>query len=99
MSQTMLLRRIHTLVTMDGARREIRDAAMFIRDGVIVAVGRDGDLPPFQADLTFDLPQHIILPGLVNTHHHMFQSLTRAFAQDRELFGWLRTLYPIWARL
>jgi cytosine/adenosine deaminase-related metal-dependent hydrolase len=99
MSQTMLLRRIHTLVTMDGARREIRDAAMFVRDGVIVAVGRESDLPPFQADITLDLPHHIILPGLVNTHHHMFQSLTRAFAQDQELFGWLRTLYPIWARL
>lgn len=99
MSQTMLLRRIHTLVTMDGARREIHDAAMFIRDGVIVAVGRETDLPPFQADVTFDLPHHIILPGLVNTHHHMYQTLTRALGQDQELFGWLRTLYPIWARL
>lgn len=99
MSQTMLLRRIHTLVTMDGARREIHDAAMFIRDGVIVAVGRETDLPPFQADITFDLPNHIILPGLVNTHHHMYQTLTRALGQDQELFGWLRTLYPIWARL
>ena len=48
-----------------------------------------------------DLPGHVLLPGLVNTHHHLFQTLTRALpaAQDASLFDWLRTLYPVWARL
>lgn len=96
---TLFLRHIHTLVTMDGARRELRDAAVFIRDGVIVAVGRDAEMPPFAADEVIDLRHHVVMPGLINTHHHMFQSLTRVFAQDRELFGWLKTLYPMWRRL
>jgi cytosine/adenosine deaminase-related metal-dependent hydrolase len=96
---TLFLRHIHTLATFDGARREISDAAVFIRDGIIVAVGRDCDMPDFPADEVIDLRAHVVVPGLVNTHHHMFQSLTRALAQDAELFGWLRTLYPIWRGL
>jgi hypothetical protein len=51
------------------------------------------------ADETLDYSRHIVLPGLVNTHHHMVQSLSRVIAQDDELFGWLKTLYPIWSRL
>jgi len=95
---TLLLKNIHTLVTMDDARREIANGALFIRDGVIEAVGTLDEMPP-GADRTIDLSGHVVLPGLINTHHHMFQSLTRALAQDLELFGWLRTLYPIWSRL
>jgi 8-oxoguanine deaminase len=96
---TLLVKNIHTLVTMDSARREIQNGALFIHDGVIEAVGTLDDMPILQADEVLDLRNHIVLPGLVNTHHHMFQSLTRVMAQDSELFGWLKTLYPIWSRL
>ncbi|WP_341676428.1 8-oxoguanine deaminase [Niveibacterium sp. SC-1] len=97
---TLLLKNAQTLVTMDAQRREIAGGGVFIRDGVIEAVGADTDLPT-QADEVIDLAGHVLTPGLVNTHHHMYQSLTRAIpaAQDAELFDWLKTLYPIWARL
>lgn len=98
---TLLLKRVHTLVTFDETRRELHDAALYIRDGVIEAVGALSDMPKNEAgevvaDEVIDLSNHVLLPGLVNTHHHMFQSLTRALAQDFELFDWLRHLYPIW---
>lgn len=96
---TLLLKNIHTLVTMDAERRELRDAAVFMRDGVIEAVGTLADMPQPTADEVLDLRHHIVLPGLVNTHHHMYQTLTRVIAQDLELFGWLKSLYPIWSRL
>lgn len=97
---TLLLRHARLLVTMDDARREIPDGAVFARDGWISQVGPTSDLPP-TADEVVDLTDHVVLPGLVNTHHHLYQSLTRAVpaAQDTGLFGWLQTLYPIWARL
>lgn len=87
---------------MDDDRREISDGAIFVRDSVIEYVGRAAEIPDMlarTADETLALPGHIVLPGLVNTHHHMYQSLTRVIAQDNELFDWLVTLYPIWARL
>lgn len=96
---TLLVKHIHTLVTMDDARREIEDGALFIRDGVIEYVGSSADLGDRTADEVLDLRGHIVLPGLINTHHHMYQTLTRACAQDKELFAWLRELYPIWSRL
>lgn len=96
---TLLVKHIHTLVTMDDARREIEDGALFIRDGVIEYVGSSADLRDRTADEVLDLRGHIVLPGLINTHHHMYQTLTRACAQDKELFAWLRELYPIWSRL
>jgi cytosine/adenosine deaminase-related metal-dependent hydrolase len=98
---TLLVKNIHTLVTMDSQRREIRNGALFIRGNVIDQVGTTEDLPR-TADEVLDLRgQHIVLPGLVNTHHHFYQTLTRVIpaAQDCDLFQWLRTLYPIWARL
>lgn len=97
---TLLVRNAGLLVTMDGQRREIRGGGLFARDGQVLAVGTAADLPG-TADEVLDLPGHIVVPGLVNTHHHMFQSLTRAVpgAQDAGLFGWLQCLYPIWARL
>jgi len=100
MTKTLLLRHAHTLVTMDGTRREIADGAVFSRGGVIEAVGRTQDLPQ-TADEVIDAHDQVVLPGLVNTHHHMYQTLTRAVrpAQDSELFGWLQALYPLWARL
>jgi cytosine/adenosine deaminase-related metal-dependent hydrolase len=97
---TLLVKHALVLVTMDEARREIPDGALFVRDNVIEAVGPTRDLPS-QADEVIDLSGHVVLPGLVNTHHHMYQSLTRVIGdgQNKELFGWLRSLYPIWARL
>ncbi len=98
---TLLLKNIHTLVTMDGRRRELRDAAIFVRDRVIEQVGPTVTLPQ-TADEVLDLKgRHVVLPGLVNTHHHFYQTLTRAVpaAQNCDLFGWLKTLYPIWSRL
>jgi 8-oxoguanine deaminase len=96
---TLLVKNIGTLVTMDDQRREITDGAMFIRDHIVKAVGTLADMPQQHADQVLSLPNHVVLPGLVNTHHHMFQNMTRAVAQDRELFGWLTTLYPIWSNL
>jgi 8-oxoguanine deaminase len=85
---------------MDGNRRELRDAGLFARDGWIEQVGPSSELPT-AADEILDLQDHIVLPGLVNTHHHLYQTLTRAVpaAQDAGLFTWLKTLYPIWARM
>jgi cytosine/adenosine deaminase-related metal-dependent hydrolase len=89
------------LVTMDGARREIRDGGMIIRDGVIEAVAPTNELPTVMDAEVLDLSGHVILPGLINTHHHLYQTLTRAVpaAQNATLFNWLKTLYPIWARM
>ncbi len=88
------------LVTMDDHRREIPQGGLFIRDGFIEQVGPLDSLPQ-EADEVLDLRDHIVLPGLINTHHHFYQTLTRAIpaAQDANLFNWLKTLYPIWARL
>lgn len=85
---------------MDGSRRELVDGGLFIRDGWIEKVGPTAELPA-TADEILDLRGHIVLPGLINTHHHLYQTLTRAVpaAQDAGLFQWLKTLYPIWARL
>ena len=97
---TLLLKNASTLVTMDGQRREIAGGGLFARDGIIQQVGPSGELPP-SADQVIDLSGHIVFPGLINTHHHFYQTLTRAVpaAQDANLFNWLKTLYPIWARM
>ncbi len=85
---------------MDDHQREIADGGLLVRDGVIEEVAPSSERPP-SADDVLDLPGHVVLPGLVNTHHHFYQTLTRALpaAQDANLFNWLRTLYPIWARM
>ncbi len=97
---TMLVKNAHVLVTMDASRRELEDSGFYVRDGLIEQIGPSSELPT-TADEVLDLRDHVVLPGLVNTHHHLFQTLTRAVpaAQDADLFSWLRTLYPIWARL
>src|SRR5512147_102221 len=96
---TLLIKHAY-IVTMDDHQREIPDGGLFIRGGLIEKVGPVGELPS-TADEVLDLRGHIVLPGLVNTHHHFYQTLTRAIpaAQDANLFNWLTTLYPIWARL
>ncbi|MBC7317003.1 MAG: amidohydrolase family protein, partial [Chloroflexi bacterium] len=97
---TCLVRHARLLVTMDRARREIADGGVWIRDGVIEQVGKTADLPK-TADHIIEARDHLVMPGLVNTHHHVFQALTRATpgAQDANLFDWLCYHYPIWARL
>ena len=96
---TLLIKNAH-IVTMDDHQREIPGGGLFIRRGLIQEVGPMSELPT-TADEVLDLHDHVILPGLVNTHHHFYQTLTRAVpaAQDANLFNWLKTLYPIWARI
>ena len=97
---SLLVRHANALVSMDDHRREISDGGLFIRDGFIEQVGPTAELPE-SADEILDLTGHILLPGLINTHHHFYQTLTRVVpaAQDCNLFNWLKTLYPIWARM
>jgi cytosine/adenosine deaminase-related metal-dependent hydrolase len=96
---TLLIKHAY-IVTMDDHQREIPDGGFFIRDGFIEQVSETYELP-VTADEVLDLSDHLLLPGLVNTHHHFYQTLTRAVpaAQDANLFNWLTTLYPIWARM
>lgn len=100
MPKTLLVKNADLLVTMDGQRREITQGGLYVEDNLIVQVGPSAELPT-SADEVLDMQGHIVIPGLVNTHHHMYQSLTRAVpaAQDGELFNWLTSLYPIWAGL
>ncbi len=97
---TLLLKNARLLVTMDKERRRIVDGGVFVKGNVIKAVGRTQELPS-EADRIIDASGMIVLPGLVNTHHHLYQTLTRALpaVQNVRLFDWLRTLYPIWAKL
>lgn len=97
---TLLVKNTQILVTMDDHRHEIHDGGLFVEDGFITQVGKSDQLPS-KADQILDLNGHILLPGLVNTHHHFYQTLTRVVpeAQDANLFHWLKTLYPIWARM
>jgi cytosine/adenosine deaminase-related metal-dependent hydrolase len=84
------------VVTMDDAGTEYADGWLLEEGGLVVAVG-DGEPP--EADGRSELNGALVTPGFVNTHHHLYQSLTRARAQEADLFTWLRELYPVWARL
>ena len=97
---TLLIRNAACVATLDAARRELADASVFVRGHRIEQIGPAAALPR-SADEVIDARGHLVTPGLVNTHHHMFQSLTRAVpgVQDAELFSWLRGLYPVWAGL
>lgn len=91
------IKNAQVVVTMDPTRRELADADIVVRGGMIEAIGPN--LTPQNAQ-TLEARGCVVTPGLVNTHHHLYQSLTRAVpgGQDALLFGWLQTLYPIWAR-
>ncbi len=97
---TLLVKNARLLATMDAERREIENGGLFIANGFIKQIGKTEELPQ-TADEVLDLSGHVVLPGLVNTHHHFFQTLTRAVpaAQNANLFNWLKTHYSIWARL
>ncbi len=108
-ASTLLIRNARCIATFDhpdpSKSRELRDASLLIRGNLIEAIGSEQDLTPLlngePADAVIDARGHLVMPGLINTHHHMYQSLTRAVpeVQDAELFSWLRGLYPIWAGL
>jgi cytosine/adenosine deaminase-related metal-dependent hydrolase len=95
--QDILIRNADVVVTMDPSRRELRNCDVHLGGGVIRAVGPDLTVPGAEV---VDARGCVVTPGLVNTHHHLYQTLTRAVpgGQDALLFGWLKTLYPIWAR-
>ncbi len=95
----ILIRHADHILTMDDTRAEWRGADILIRGGVIAAIGPDLARSHPRAEV-LQAAGCVVTPGLVNTHHHLYQSLTRAVpgGQDALLFGWLRTLYPIWAR-
>ncbi len=97
---TLLLKNARLLVTMDEQRRKLPDGGLFVRDNVIEMVGPTAELPA-QADRVIDASRMVVLPGLINTHHHLYQTLTRAMpaVQNARLFDWLVYLYPIWANL
>ncbi len=94
-----LIRNADSILTMDDQRRELAGADILIRDGAIAAIGPNLETTGEVVEVV-EAAGCVVTPGLVNTHHHLYQSLTRAVpgGQDALLFGWLKTLYPIWAR-
>lgn len=101
---TLLIHRARCIATQDDANTELKDASLWIRDGrierIIPATENTDELLK-QVDEVIDASRHVVVPGLINTHHHMYQSLTRAIpgVQNAELFSWLQGLYPIWVGL
>lgn len=98
---TLLVKDARLLVTMDQKRRRIPGGSVLIRDNLIEAVLNPAEQPALRVDRVIDASGMVVLPGLVNTHHHLFQTLTRALpaVQNASLFDWLTHLYPIWAQL
>src|SRR3984893_8299978 len=95
---TLLAKNAEVLVTMDGQRRELKNAGIYVEEGFIKQIGLNGELPA-TADVVLDLSGQIVLPGFVNTHHHLDQTLARNLpaAQNNNLFAWLQVHYRIWA--
>ncbi|HEX5547680.1 MAG TPA: 8-oxoguanine deaminase [Ktedonobacterales bacterium] len=97
---SLLIQHAHLVVTMDDADTRIADGGIYIEDNVIRQVGESDTLALERpADVTIDASGMVVLPGLINTHHHFYQTLTRNLpaAQNADLFTWLRVHYPIWA--
>src|SRR5829696_337792 len=93
----LLIRDARLVATIDPQRRELAGGWVSISGGLVNAVGSSGDPVP-EAEVTLDATDCLVTPGLVNTHHHLFQNLTRAYPPmtDKPLFGWLQSLYPLW---
>lgn len=100
MSHTLLVHSAYALATLDESGDYVRDGYVVVRDGFIVEVGT-GTPPELEADTTIDASTMLVLPGLINTHHHLYQTLTRAVpdVMNAGLFEWLKKLYPRWAGL
>jgi hypothetical protein len=105
---TLLIDNASCVATLDHSDpqlgREITNASVCVRGNTIAWIGPSSEVPQAwrdEAQEVIDARGHLVTPGLINTHHHMYQSLTRAIpgVQDAELFSWLRGLYPIWAGL
>ena len=98
MGRDIVIKNAQSVLTMDDERRELRAVDIHVRDGQIAAIGQS--LQFTKTKDVIDGSSCIVTPGLVNTHHHLYQTLTRAVpgGQDALLFGWLQTLYPIWAK-
>ena len=103
---TLLIHRARCIATQDDAQTELQDASILIRDGLIERIFKadeplDAWLAPGAVDEVIDARKHVVIPGMINTHHHTVQCLTRAIpgVQNAELFSWLQGLYPIWAGL
>lgn len=101
---TLLIKDARCIATQDDARTELKDASILVRDGFIdriLPAGTDLRALVAEVDEVIDARKHVVIPGMVNTHHHMVQCLTRAIpgVQNAELFSWLKGLYPIWAGL
>lgn len=92
-----LIEACDVVVTMDDVGTELAGGSILIEDGIIAWVGSGA--PPADPDERIDGRGTIAIPGLVNTHHHLFQTLTRAWSRDVGLFAWLTALYPVWARV
>jgi len=94
---TTLIKNADVVVTMDAKRAELKGASILIENGAIIEVGNNLST----ADEIIDATGCVVTPGLINTHHHLFQSLVRGVpaGQDALLFGWLKTLYPIFQRM
>ena len=98
---SLIVKNIDLLVTMDDRRTEITNGNIFIRDGLIDYIGQSTDGLDVEKCRILDLEGYAVFPGLINTHHHLYQTLTRAVpgSQNSGLFDWLKTLYPIWGRM
>ncbi|MCP4875467.1 MAG: 8-oxoguanine deaminase [Gammaproteobacteria bacterium] len=103
----LLVDNADVLVTMDAGRREIKNGSIVIRDNIVEFVGDNNEIEKYLSDNDISSPREIdasgcvIIPGLVNCHHHLYQTLTRSIgtAEGKALFDWLQTLYPIWGRM
>lgn len=98
MEKTLLVKNIRWLVTCNDAGDVLEDVSMLVKGGVITQIG---NIQPMQADETIDASEMILYPGLINTHHHLYQTFSRNLPQVQrmELFPWLKTLYSIWKNL
>ena len=98
--KTLLIKNASHIVTMNDEEVELKDTSILCENGVIKWIGNYNDLKE-KIDFTLDAQDLVVIPGLVNTHHHLFQNLTRVYpkAQNKPLFGWLTSLYPVWQNI